>query len=136
MRDGLEIIQIRDGQTQALISNVYPIGAGLGAWDTKRFDVAMTNGQPALAIVSERDSDNQVLVQLKSIMAGTVINNVFFIGSPWEFQQDFAVMPNFNGGDDDELAVLMRNTNTDQRFVQIRDSQTDAVIRNVFQPNE
>ncbi|MEM7281079.1 MAG: hypothetical protein AAF438_05580 [Pseudomonadota bacterium] len=134
--DGLEIIQIRDGLTQALISNVYPIGAGLSTWTTRKFRAVTTNGITALAILSTRHSDDQVLVQIKSIQTGAVANNVFFIGAPWEFQQDFAVAPNFNGGDDGEIAVLMRNTSTDQRFVQIRDSESDQVIRNVFQPNE
>ena len=80
--DGLEIIQIRDGLTQALISNVYPIGAGLSTWSTQRFEALTTNGSTALAILSTRDSDNQVLVQIKSIQTGAVVNNVFFYRQP------------------------------------------------------
>ncbi len=133
--DGLEIIQIRDGSTQALISNVYPIGAGAGGWTTREFEVVNTNGAIALGIMSTRDSDGQVFVQMKNALNANIINNVFFIAPPWELQQAFEVIPNFNGGNDDELAILHRNTSNGDRLVQIRDSETDAVIRNIFQPD-
>ena len=133
--DGLEIIQIRDGSTQALISNVYPIGAGAGGWTTREFEVVNTNGAITLGIMSTRDSDGQVFVQMKNALNANIINNVFFIAPPWELQQAFEVIPNFNGGNDDELAILHRNTSNGDRLVQIRDSETDAVIRNIFQPD-
>ncbi|MEM7281078.1 MAG: FG-GAP-like repeat-containing protein [Pseudomonadota bacterium] len=133
--DGLEIIQIRDGSTQALISNVYPIGAGGGGWTTREFEVVNTNGVIALGIMSTRDSDGQVFVQTKNAINAAILNSVFFIAPPWELQQSFEVMPNFNGDNDDELAILQRNTSTGDRLVQIRDSGNDAVLRNIFQPD-
>ena len=133
--DGLEIIQIRDGLTQALVNNVYPIGAGGGGWSTQQYEVVNTNGAVTLGILSTRDSDGQVFLQMKNALNANIVNNVFFIGPPWEFQQAYQVMPNFNGGNDDELAVLVRNPTNSDRLVQIRDSETDAVIRNIFQPD-
>ena len=132
--DGLEIIQVRDAQTNNLVGNVYPIGAGSGGWQTQKFEALDMGSTVVLGVLSVRDSDNQVLVQLRNILTGGVIKNNFFIGPPWVLQQDYRVISDFTGNGMDELAVLMRNPQTKDRLVQIRDASTGAVIRNVFQP--
>ncbi len=132
--DGLEIIQIRDAQTNNLVGNVYPIGAGAGGWQTQGFKTAQVGGATVVSILSVRESDQQVLVQLRSPLNGQVIRNNFFIGPPWVLQPGFEVIDDFSGNQDDELAVLMTNPTTRDRIIQIRDAGTGAVIRNVFQP--
>ena len=132
--DGLDIIQIRDSQTANLIKNVYPIGAGGDVWQTQQFEVLTAAGNTTLAIVSVRDSDQQVLVQLKDPQTGAIVKNNFFIGAPWQFHQKAVVIKNFAGSSADEVAIPMRNSDTNQVLVQIRDGFDATVIRNVFVP--
>ncbi|MEM7282818.1 MAG: M36 family metallopeptidase, partial [Pseudomonadota bacterium] len=132
--DGLEIIQIRDAQTNDLVGNVYPIGAGAGGWQTQSFEAATVNGNTVVSILSVRDSDAQVLVQNKDPLTGNVLRNNFFIGPPWVLQPGFEVVSDYSGNGNDELAVLMTNPNTRDRIIQIRDAGTGSLIRNVFQP--
>lgn len=133
--DRLEIIQIRDSMTGDLLSNVYPIGAGAGGWRTERFEVMNSGGTVYLGVLSTRLSDGQVLLQLKNALTAQILRNTFFIAAPWRFQEGFRVIPDFNGNGSDEAAVLMRNNDTGGRLVQVRDSGTSAVIRNLNQPN-
>lgn len=131
--DGLEVIQIRDAQTNALVNNVYPIGAGAGGWSTQQFEVVDINGVIHLGILSTADSNGQILVQTKNALTSAIDRNTFFIGPPYVYL-DFFVLPDFNGSNTSELAVLVQNTNTDVHIIQVRDSNNGNVIRNVFQP--
>ena len=132
--DGLMIIQVRDGSTNALIGNVYPIGAGGNGWTTHQFQALNVNGNIALVILSVRDSDKQILLQSKDVQTGAILKNNFFIGPPWKLRESFAVIPHYGGGPSDEIAVPVRNTLTGQELIQIRDAFDTSVIRNVFVP--
>ncbi|MEM7283022.1 MAG: hypothetical protein AAF438_15500, partial [Pseudomonadota bacterium] len=132
--DGLEIIQIRDASTNALVINVYPIGAGAGGWTTREFNVVDDNGTARLAILSVRDSDGQMLLQTRNLNTGAVVRNTFFIAPPNLYQNATVVIDDFNGSNASEYGILTRNANTGTRFVQIRDIASSVVIRNVFQP--
>ena len=112
-----------------------PFGAGGNGWSTHQFQALTVNGNTALAILSVRDSDQQVLVQLKDVQSGAILKNNFFIGTPWQLRESFAVIPNHSGGSSDEIAVPVRNSQTGQELIQIRDAFDTSVIRNVFVPN-
>ena len=133
--DGLELIQIRNTVTQALIRSIYPIGAGGRGWSTQQFKAVNINGFRQLAILSTRDADQAMLVQIKDPFTGVLVKNTWFIGAPWRHQQGFEVMGDFNGTGVDELAVLSNNAATGARLIQIRDAISAEVIRNVHQPN-
>ena len=128
--DGLEIIQIRDASTNNLVGNVYPIGAGAGGWTTRSFAWMDNNGGNALAILSSRDSDGQVLVQERNLTNASVIRNVFFLGTPWVAGAGFSILPDFNGNGVSELAVAVDNTSNGSRLIQVRDGGAGNVIRN------
>ena len=133
--DGLELIQIRNTVTQELIKNVYPIGAGSRGWSTQQFKTMNQNGQDRLAILSTRDSDGAMLVQIKDPATGDLIKNNWMIGVPWTHQQGFEVISDFNANNTDEIGVLTENAVNGLRIIQLRDGQSNQVIRNVFQPN-
>ncbi|MEM7283798.1 MAG: S8 family serine peptidase [Pseudomonadota bacterium] len=131
--DGLEIIQLRDGLTNALISNVYPIGAGSGAWRTQQFLVLDNNGTTELAIVSSRDSDGQILMQTKNAVSAAISRNTFYLGTPWRFDFALLALPDFSGNGATEVGVLTENRTNKSRLVQVRDGANGSVIRNVAQ---
>lgn len=129
--DGLEIIQVRDSLTNNLISNVYPIGAGAGGWSTQSFDWMDNAGTDALAILSTRDSDGQILVQQRRLDNAGVIRNIFYLGPPWVAGAGFSVLPDFNGNGVSEIAVAADNSNNGSRLIQVRDGSAGNVIRNI-----
>lgn len=131
--DGLELIQIRDSLTNNLVSNVYPIGAGAGGWSTQQFEVVDINGVAHLGILSIADSNAQVLVQIRNAATAAIVRNVFFIGPPYEFM-DYATLADVNNTNAGELAVLVRNSQSDLHIIQVRDASNGNLIRNVFQP--
>ena len=130
--DGLEIIQIRDGQTNDLVSNVYPIGAGGGGWTTQQFEVVTLAGTHYLGILSTFDATGQILVQTKNAQTAAIDSNLFFIGPPYEYH-DYGVLEDFNGNGSSEIAVFVENTATGLRLIQVRDGDNGTLIRNVFQ---
>ena len=129
--DGLELIQIRDGQTNALVSNVYPIGAGGGGWRTQQFDVVDNNGVTNLAILSTRESDSQMLLQTKNAQTAAIVKNTFFLGPPWRFDFSLITLDDFSGNNVSEAGVLTENRASAARLIQVRDSQTSSVLRNI-----
>ena len=131
--DGLELIQIRDSLSNALVNNVYPIGAGAGGWSTQQFEVTDVNGVTHLGILSTADSSGQILVQTKNALNSAIDRNTFFLGPPYVYL-DYSVLSDFNNSNSSELAVLVQNTTTDVHIIQVRDAGNGAVLRNVFQP--
>ena len=76
--DGLEVIQIRDSANGGLISNVYPIGAGLRKWITQQTQVMSTpNGPSLVTAVRRRQTTGQVLAQRRNPLTGSVEKNMF-----------------------------------------------------------
>ncbi len=129
--DGLEVIQVRDGQTNALVRNVYPIGAGGGGWQTQTFAPVADGAMTLLAILSSRDSDGATLVQRKNPLSGALVNNVWYIGAPWTFAGGLQTIQDFTNNDNSEIAVLAQNGDSGQRLAQIRDGALGNVLRNV-----
>lgn len=129
--DGLEVIQIRDALSNNLIRNVYPIGAGGGGWQTQTFASVNDGGTPVLAILSRRESDSAVLIQRKNPSTGVLLNNIWFIGAPWEYADNFVEVSDFSNNNVSELAVLVQNGDSGARLVQIRDAANATVLRNV-----
>lgn len=128
--DGLEIIQMRDASTNDLVRNHYPIGAGGGDWRTVSFEALDNNGSPALGILSVRQSDGQMLVQIRGAGNSAILNNTFFIGPPWE-PLAYDVLPDANGTGVSELGIVTRNPVTGLELLQLRDA-TSAILLNNF----
>jgi hypothetical protein len=133
--DGLVVIQIRDALTGQNRSRVYPIGNGQGAWRIAQFRPLDFAGNTALAVLSVHRDDNRVLVRIQDVVSGDVLSKIPFKPSPWELQAEFAVVPDFNGNGEPELAVPLRNADDFRRIVQIRDSADGTVLRNLQLPD-
>ncbi|MCH5378173.1 MAG: hypothetical protein JJ992_29810, partial [Planctomycetes bacterium] len=133
--DGLVVIQIRDALTGQNRSRVYPIGNGQAAWRIAQFRPLDFAGSTALAVLSVHRDDNRVLVRIQDVVSGDVLSKIPFKPSPWELQAEFAVVPDFNGNGEPELAVPLRNADDFRRIVQIRDSADGKVLGNLQLPD-
>ncbi|MEM7280827.1 MAG: S8 family serine peptidase [Pseudomonadota bacterium] len=129
--DGLEIIQIRDAASNAFVTNHYPIGAGAGGWQTESFESISNSGAAALAILSTRVSDQQILVQVRDANSSAILNNTFFLGPPWT-QRSLSVVEDINGNDVSEVSVIARNPLTKTDVTQTRDATTATLLNNVL----
>ena len=127
--DGLEIIQLRDPLSNALVRNHYPIGAGSGDWQTVSFESVSNNGNPALGILSVRQSDGQMLVQVRNAGNSNILNNTFFIGPPWQ-PLTYKSLPDSNNSNVSELGVVTRNPNNNSQLLQVRDATTAILLNN------
>ena len=127
--DGLELIQVRDGLSNAFVANHYPIGAGAGGWQTQSFSAVNNNGSAAVGILSTRNSDQQILVQIRDAVDSSIVNNTFFIGPPWQFR-NFAVVDDSNGNGTSEIATVVRNPNNKSELTQTRDATSATLLNN------
>ncbi|MEM7282443.1 MAG: hypothetical protein AAF438_12535, partial [Pseudomonadota bacterium] len=130
--DGLELVQIRNAQTNALVRNVYPIGAGGAGWTTRSFEPVQDGNNQLLGILSTRDSDGQMLLQLKNATTGNIVRNIFVLGPGWG-PIKYAGLADMSGDNVSEHAVLTLNRVNQSRLIQVRNGATGAVIRNLHQ---
>ena len=129
--DGLMVVQIRDGETNALVSNVYPIGAGNGDWHVRQFESLLVHGQRRLAILATHIASQQVLVQIKNPLSGAVERNLYYLPPPRELRDNMLIIPDYTGDNSDEIAVPMYSEELG-RLIQVRNSGDGTVIRNTF----
>ena len=85
----------------------------------------------AVAVLALRDSDNLSIVQVRNASTGALIRNVFPLGLGWS-SQELKVVPDANGDGVDEIAVRMTRDTDGLELVQIRNAQTNALVRNVY----
>ncbi len=127
--DGLELIQVRDGLSNAFVVNHYPIGAGGNGWQTQGFSSVNNGTTPAIGILSTRDSDQQILVQIRNATDSTIVNNTFFIGPPWQVRT-FTAIDDSNGNGVSEIAAVVRNPNNKSELTQTRDATSATLLNN------
>jgi hypothetical protein len=132
--DGLVVIQVREATTGGLISKVYPIGRGKKDWRIAQFRPLTVNGVAAFAILGVNREDSRVLVQTRDAMTGEPLRKIAFNKAPWELQAEFAVIEDFSGNGEPELAVPMRNAENARRIVQVRDAADGSVIQTITLP--
>ncbi|MEM7282003.1 MAG: hypothetical protein AAF438_10290 [Pseudomonadota bacterium] len=128
--DGLEVIQIRNSVTGALVRNLFPLPA---PWVTHSMAAVDDNGSSALAVMAERTSDGQMLAQVRNTTTGTLINNTYMFGSPWRIRK-FMGMADLDASGTSDLLVLAQNQDNGRFYLQIRDAATGIITRNLPQP--
>ncbi|MEM7314467.1 MAG: hypothetical protein AAF497_15075, partial [Planctomycetota bacterium] len=130
--DGLEVVQIRDSSTQSFIRNLYPLPISAG-WTTVGMTQVPNNGSPALAILSVRASDGQMLVQIREAFSGNLVRNSFFIGPPWQPYASAGVV-HVNTNSISSIAVFAQNTVNGDRIIQVRDEVAGGLVSNLQVP--
>jgi len=123
------IVQVKDSLTGLLVRNVW----FSDTYTPLALDVlpdVNSNGASELAVLSENWSTDKVIVQVKDSLTGLLIKNVWFsdMYEPLALQ----VVPDINSNDAPELAVLSMNSITAKVVVQIKDSSTGLMVKNVW----
>jgi hypothetical protein len=120
-------VHIRDGSTDALISDI-----NFGNDDALQMVVLPdldASGNPEIAMLNEQDS-GQVRVQIRDSVTGGIVSNLWY-GMQYE-PVSMAVVPDYSGNGDPEIAVLGSESGTDAVRVQLRDSASNTFLDNVF----
>ena len=127
---GDSIVYIRDGRTDALISTI-----NFGAVTVESLQAITDisgNGIPELAAMANLSS-GQVRVQIKDMLTGGTVNNVFY-GDIYS-GVDMAILPDTNGNGADELVVVGAAVSGAVR-VQARDALTDDATSTTYYGNK
>ena len=125
--EGSTRVQIRDGSTDALISDI-DFGED-GALQMAVLPDMDASGDPEIAILNEQDT-GQVRVQVRDSISGLIVSNIFY-GLQYE-PVAMDVMADYSGNGFPEIAVLGSAPITDAVRVQVRDADTTAFLDNVF----
>ncbi|MGI9205184.1 MAG: hypothetical protein ACR2Q3_14300 [Woeseiaceae bacterium] len=117
---------VRDASTDALLGS-QTFNATRTPLDVGVVDI---NGSPAIASLGEA-SDGRAWVEVRDAVTGALVRDVWYtIGfTPIAL----AVLPDMNGNNTSEVAVLMTKPSDNNRtWVHIKDSQTLAYVNNVW----
>ena len=118
---------IRDGSTDALITDIN-FGSD-AAFDMTVLPDLDSSGNPEVAVLHQQPS-GQVRVQSRDSVSGNVVSNLWY-GLQYG-AVSMAVVPDYSGNGDPEIAVLGSELNTDAVRVQLRDSSSNTHLDNVF----
>ena len=120
--------QIRDASSDGLIRNLTYNGSRTPV----DIGVADINGSPALAVLVQNQTTNVAWVEVRDALTDTLVKDVWF---PIGFTPiALAVMPDMNGNNVSELAVLMTKDSDGRTWVHIKDASTLASINSVWFP--
>ena len=124
---GSSNVQVRDGSTDALVSNInFGVDVPIQLVVLPDLDAS---GDPEIAMLNEQ-SDGQVRVQIRDSVTGNLVKNLWY-GQQYQ-PVSMAVVPDYSGNGFPEIAVLGSAAGTDAVRVQLRDSSTDAFVDNIF----
>ncbi|MGI9203200.1 MAG: S8 family peptidase [Woeseiaceae bacterium] len=117
---------VRDAGSDALLGSQ----TFNGARAPLDFGIADIDGSPALAVL-DKDVSGRAWVEVRDAATGTIVKDVWF--SSGYTPHALAVLPDMNGNNSSELAVLMtRDSDNDRAWVHIKDSLTMAYVNNVW----
>jgi len=120
-------VHIRDGSTDALISDInFGNDLAFGLTTVPDLDAS---GDPEIALLNQQDT-GQVRIQIRDSMTGNIAKNLWY-GSQYD-PVAMIVVPDYSGNAFPEMAVLGSAPQSDAMRVQLRDSQSNAFVDNVF----
>jgi hypothetical protein len=117
-----------DGRGLVEVKNVYGatnpaaiwMGAGLTPKDLEVVDDADQNGVPEVAVLSSRNSDGRVVVEVKNAAGPTNPNSVWFMAGHTPI--DLAVVPDKDGNSIPEVAVLSSRDSDGRVVVEVKNA--------------
>jgi len=125
---GKVVVQVKDSFTGLLVKNVW-FSTAYEPMALEVVDDLNSNGSPELAVLSADWSAGKVVVQVKDSFTGLLVKNVWFstVYTPLALK----LLPDLNANGSPELAVLSVDYDTGKVLVQVKDSFTGLLVKNV-----
>ena len=117
--DGRGLVEVKNAFGATTPTSIW-VGAGLTPLDLDVVDDADANGVPEVAVLSSRDSDGRIVVEVKNAAGATNPNSVWFMAGNKAI--DLAVLPDTNGDAIPELAVLSSRISDGRTVVEIKNA--------------
>jgi hypothetical protein len=128
--DGRIYAEVRDSVSGSMINNVPFFSGAYTPVEFMALPDMNASGNPELAVLVTRNSDQRIYVQLKDSVNDAWINeSLSFFGPVWT-PLDMVALPDMNASGDPELAVLVRHSVDNRIYVQILDAVDDAFVNN------
>jgi len=129
---GKVTVQIKDSSTGLLVRNVW-FSTTYTPLDLKELSDINGNSAPELVVLSTDWVSGKVVAQVKDSSTGLLIRNVWFSSS--YMPMTLETVPDLNSNGSPELAVLSMNPATGKVLVQVKDSFTGLLVKNVWFSN-
>ena len=131
LSNGKVLMQVKDSFTGLLIRNVW-FSDVFTPIDLTVIPDLNSNDSSELAVLSMNESNEKVVVEIKDPATGLLVKNVWFSDAYNYAPLELAVLNDLNSNNSPELAVLSIKESTGKVVVQIKDSWTGLLIRNVY----
>jgi len=125
---GKVVVQVKDSSTGLLVNNVW-FSDAYEPMALEVVDDQNANGFSELVVLSMDRSTGKVVVQVKDSSTGLLVNNVWF--SDLYTPLALKTVPDQNANGSPELAVLSVDYSTCKVLVQVKDSSTGLLVKNV-----
>lgn len=127
--DGRNVVEIKNASGPTAPSAVW-FAAGHTATGVHQVDDADNNGIPEVAVLSTRDSDGRILVEVKNAAGATNPNPVWY--SSGFSSNGFHVLSDSDGNSIEEVLVLMRRNSDGRILVQGRNAAGSPAPKNYW----
>lgn len=117
--DGRNVVEIKNAAGPTAPSAVW-FAAGHTATDVRQVDDADGNSVPEVAVLSTRDSDGRILVEVKNAFGATNPHSVWY--SPGFTAHGISIIADTDGNAVEEALVLMIRTSDGRILVQGRNA--------------
>jgi uncharacterized repeat protein (TIGR01451 family) len=128
--DGVPRVQIRDSETGAFVKNQLFFMKGLSPMSMETLADLGNDGSDDIAVLAERDSSGEIVVQIRDGKTGAMVRNVFFLNPAWRAIQ-LLKMDGFDSNPGQELGVLAVDPEG-RLSMMIKDAATNTFVNNVF----
>ena len=122
-------VQIKDPLTKNIFSNVFFSKSYIPRQFVLISDDIDNSGSPELGVLGVDASNGKVRVQIKDASTGALLKNISFNKDYTPYQ--FEVIPDTGGSLFSDIGVLGVNVNTGAVRIQIKDSSTGVLLKNI-----
>ena len=127
--DGRILVEVKNASGATLPSAVW-FAPGHTALSVQPVNDADKNGVPEIAVLSTRDSDGRIAVEVKNVAGATNPNRIWY--SPGFTARGLAILADADGNTVEEAAVLMIRDSDGRILVQSRNAAGDPALNNYW----
>jgi hypothetical protein len=127
---GETAVQVRDSVTGLFLRNLFYQGAPMQPREMLFVPGTDANPVPELGVLMSEPAGRHI-VMLRDAATGAFARNLFFLNSNWA-AVDAIVIPDMNDNGAAEVGLLARNMTSGMLVIMLKDSGSNAFLKNVF----